>query len=99
MPTVLLGAVRGHLRQRTKGSWELAVDIGTDPVTGRRRQLFRTFRGTKREAEDALAKLVAEAADGKLSATERTFGELLQRWVDQRAIDWSPTTAYETRRI
>jgi hypothetical protein len=43
--------MQGHMRQRSNGAWELIVDIGRDPLTGKRRQRSRTFRGTKRNAQ------------------------------------------------
>ncbi len=51
--------MRGHIRKRGKNSWYLVVEGPRDPATGRRRQLTRTVRGTKREAEAVLARLVA----------------------------------------
>jgi len=32
--------MKGHIRQRSKGSWKITIDIGADPSTGRRRGLF-----------------------------------------------------------
>ncbi len=51
----------GSLRQRGEGSWQLRVHVGRDPETGRKRYAERTFHGTKRQAERALAALVAES--------------------------------------
>ncbi len=51
----------GSLRQRGEGSWQLRVHLGRDPETGRKRYAERTFHGTKRQAERALAALVAES--------------------------------------
>jgi hypothetical protein len=35
--------MRGHKRFKD-GSWRLIVDAGKDPMTGKRRQIFRTVR-------------------------------------------------------
>jgi len=43
--------MRGHLIKRSKDSWTIVLNIGRDPVTGKRRQQWTTVRGTKREAE------------------------------------------------
>lgn len=45
--------VKGHLRERGKGSWELRVFVGRDPVTRRDRYKTKTFKGGKRAAEQA----------------------------------------------
>ena len=34
----------GHLKKRSKGSWSIKLDIGNDPVTGKRRQKWITVR-------------------------------------------------------
>lgn len=38
------------MRERSPGTWELIVESGRDPVTGKRRQVSRIFRGTMRDA-------------------------------------------------
>jgi hypothetical protein len=51
----------GHMRKRGANSWQLIVHLGHDD-RGRRRSASKTVRGTKREAEVALAELVTEVA-------------------------------------
>ena len=45
------------VRKRSKGSWEIYLDAGRDPGTGRRLRHYETIRGTKREAQQRLAEL------------------------------------------
>jgi integrase len=94
-----VGPVRGHMRQRSKGTWELRAFAGRDPVTGRDRYKTRTVKGGKRAAEEALAAFVTQVGAGV--ATGNTFGELVERWfaVASVAKDWSPKTILETRRV
>lgn len=35
------------MRERSPGVWELIVEAGRDPVTGKRRQASRIFRGNR----------------------------------------------------
>jgi len=58
--------MKGHLRKRG-ASWELRAFAGRDPVTGREVYRTATFRGGKRDAEDALAKFVQEVAGAHTS--------------------------------
>ena len=46
--------MKGHLRQRSKGSWTLWVDLGRDLETGKRKQQLLTVRGNKKDAEREL---------------------------------------------
>ena len=55
----------GHVRRRGERSWELKFDVGVGQ-TGQRKTRYASFRGTKREAEIELAKLVAAADAGTL---------------------------------
>jgi integrase len=90
--------MRGHLRQRGD-AWELRAFVGRDPVTGRKKTVTRTFRGGKREAEEALSKLVAEVAGGGHAAQDVTVGELLDRWFEHARTELSPSTAREYERL
>ena len=87
------------MRERRPGVWELIVQLPRDAATGRAKQLSRTVRGTKREAQRALAALVTEVTTIPVSTTKVNVAELLDRWLDAAAGDLSPTTAHEYRRL
>lgn len=89
------GSIR---RAKGRSGWEIRVDAGRDPVSGRRRQISRSVR-TKREAEAALAQLVVEVGGGQHGGADMTFGTLLERWFEMRSPDWSPKTVLEHRRF
>ena len=46
--------MKGFIRQRGT-AWELRVFVGTDAVTGKKRDATTTVHGGKREAQRALA--------------------------------------------
>lgn len=91
--------MQGTMRQRSVGSWELKAYLGRDAVTGKKRWAYRTFRGGKREAQRALAALVAEAERGSLARTKATVGELLEEWFAHASPEFSPKGARETRGV
>jgi integrase len=71
----------GHIRRRGKSSWELKFDVGADPLSGRRRVRYVSFKGVKRDAELELARLVSEnAAGGGIDPSKATVSEFLDRW-------------------
>ena len=49
----------GHIRKRGKNSWELKFDADPDQLTGKRRIRYASFKGSKRDAELELARLVS----------------------------------------
>jgi hypothetical protein len=52
---------QGHIRPQGEGSWEIKFDLGRDPITGRRITKYATFRGTKRQAQQELTRLLARS--------------------------------------
>lgn len=48
------------MRERGKGRWQIAASAGADPITGRRRQVWRWVHGSRSDAQKALAALVLE---------------------------------------
>jgi hypothetical protein len=56
--------MKGHVRARGPGAWELKYDIGPDPVTGERRIRYATVRGGKREALRKLTELLSQVQRG-----------------------------------
>jgi integrase len=78
----------GHIQRRGARSWRLKFDIGTDPLTGKRRIRYHAFKGTKREAALELARLVSANAAGEyVDPSRETVGGFLDRW----GRDWAST--------
>jgi integrase len=80
--------MRGSIRKRYRGSWNLILELGRvrDPVTGgfKRRQKWVTFRGTKRAAESKLTELLRAAETGEFVERSRvTVGEWLTEWLEK----------------
>jgi integrase len=99
-PTMYLQRRRsgGGSLQRRGSRWRLVVDLGADPLTGRRRQRTRMVGGSRSDAEKALALLVTECGQGTDPSLGRdaTVGQLLSAWLDIAQL--SPSTALDYRR-
>jgi integrase len=91
----------GHIRRRGKNSWELKFDVGTDPLTGKRRIRYVSFKGTKRGAELEVARLVAQNAAGEgVDPSKATLAEFIERWDrDWASVNVSPKTLERYRQI
>lgn len=88
--------MKGFIRRRGDAS-ELRVLLGTDPVTNKKRYASRTARSGKRDAQRVLNEMVTEAEQDLSVRTSATVGELLERWFEFAARDFSPKTVKETR--
>ncbi len=91
----------GHIRRRGKNSFELKFDAGLDPATGKRKTRYSSFKGTKRDAELELARLVAEHNAGlSVDPSKITVAEFLDRWDrDHAALNCTPKTLERYRQI
>jgi integrase len=87
--------MRGTIIRRGKQSWRLKFDAGRDPLTGKRDTRYLTVRGTRRNAESELARVLHELETGALVEASRiTVAEFLDRWLKEHvAHAVSPKTA------
>jgi len=73
--------VRGNLRSRKSGTWELTVELPRNPRTGKRQHHYEAVKGTKKEAEHRLAGIIDSVERNRfVRPTRITFGEWLWRW-------------------
>jgi integrase len=86
--------MKGHIRQRSKGSWEIAIDIGKDPSTGKRIQHFETIRGCKADAQRRVRELLLNVEQGNYVKPNRlTVAQFLEEWLQSYVVlNCSPRT-------
>jgi integrase len=72
----------GSVAERSPGVWRIRAFAGTDPVTGRPRQIERTFRGGRTAAEAEMRRLATEVDAGHHTTTAGTVSHLLAVWPD-----------------
>lgn len=89
--------MKGHMHRQSGESWRLTVYAGKDPLTGKSRQIQRTVRGTRGEAENELARLVVDVEDGKYGRTDVPVAELMERWLAHTHL--APYTRNDYQRI
>lgn len=84
----LLPNAKGEVRYR------FVVDVGADPVTGKRKQVTRTF-GTLREAKAEYARITNRRYDAALvPAHGITVNEWLDQWLAWKSEDLEESTVY-----
>jgi hypothetical protein len=64
-------------RPADSGHWQIRAFSGTDPSTGKPRQVARTVIGSEKDAGKALSSLIAEVEAGKFNRTSATLGQFL----------------------
>src|SRR5436309_3366232 len=83
----------GHIRERSPGSFELRYSLGTDPATGKRKIATATVRGSRKEAEKELRRLLRSLDTGEHVDPHRTtVREWLAQWLAVIKPEISPRT-------
>jgi len=92
---------QGHIRRGGRESWELKFDLGRDPLSGKRKIRYASFKGTKRQAQAELNRLISENAAGAgVDPSKVTLAEFLERWLrDWASINVSPKTLERYRQL
>src|SRR6516165_5269492 len=76
--------MKGHLRERPKGSgnWAIVLDV-RDPTTGKRKRKWHSFAGTRRQAQVRCAELISELQKGsQVDSGRMTVAAFFERWIE-----------------
>jgi hypothetical protein len=77
--------MKGHIRKRGKSSWALVIFLGRD-AGGKQHRRLHAVRGTRRDAQRELARLMNEINTGAyVEPAHMTVGEFLDRWMTHYA--------------
>lgn len=71
----------GSIQQLGRNKWRVAVSLGNDPITGKRRRVTQVVNGTKAEAKKVRDDIVRDHENGlRIDAGKVTFGEFAKQW-------------------
>jgi integrase len=86
--------VRGSVKKDKKtGKYFYVVDIGKDPLTGKRKQKKKRGFSSKKEAEVALSQLTIDVRHNNYIETDKiTLGEFIQEWLIEMKLSVAPST-------
>jgi integrase len=75
--------LKGYFRKRGV-NWSFTVDVGTDPVTGKRKQISRSGFKTKKEAQVVCAELITDYEKGNIIPTneKETVGTFIVNFLE-----------------
>ena len=84
---------RGNIQQRSPGTFRLRYNLGRNAVTGKRRTATTTVRGTRKDAERELTRLLRTADTGEhVDPSRMTVRQWLETWLDTIRAEISPKT-------
>ncbi len=74
--------MRGHIRRKGQRSWQITLDIGNGP-DGRRRRVYETVRGGKKDAQRRVHELIVSLEKGVYTPPGRlTLADHLHNWLE-----------------
>jgi len=77
---------KSSVSQRPNGRWRYIIELGTDSVTGKRRQDTKSGFETEQDAEMAkMRKLIDYGAGTYVQPTKETVKEYFENWIAQKA--------------
>jgi integrase len=89
--------MRGRVHRRGKG-WAFVVDVGIDPVTGKRRQRTKGGFPTRKAAEAAMREVLNSVDEGSyVSRSTLKVGEYLRQWLETMRAQVRESTWYGYR--
>jgi len=86
--------MRGHVRERGQGNWYAVLNT-RDPQTGKRKVRFISLPNAngKRDAQQALARIVTEINSGTYAEPDKTtLAQFLERWLAHIKTQVTPRT-------
>jgi integrase len=86
--------MRGHITQRSKGTYSIKISVGKDPATGKYKSQWFTVQGSKRDAEKRLSELLHQIDTGNyMKPGKTTVSDYLNNWLaDYAGPNLSPRT-------
>lgn len=83
--------MKGHIRERSPGRWAIVLDLYDE--TGKRKRKWHSFAGTKRQAQEECARLIAEMRGGTyVEPSKVTISQHLETWLDHMKSQVTPRT-------
>jgi integrase len=78
----------GNITRRGAHSWRLKFELGRDLASGKRQIRYVTVKGTKKQAQAELAKIIASSSTGQyVDVSKETVAQFADRWLR----DWAAT--------
>ena len=75
--------MKGRIRQRSRGSWQVSFDLGRD-ASGKRLTKAATIRGTKAEAQRKLREMLTDLDHGRNPVpADISLHDWLERWMSE----------------
>jgi integrase len=85
----------GHVEKRSESSYLIVIE--QPRIKGKRKRIYRSFKGNKKQAEAELRRLLNELERGKyVEPSKLTTGEYLERWLQDYGMSNLADSTFES---
>lgn len=94
------GSIREKRTKTGEIRYQITVDNGRDPLTGKRIRAFKNVNGGYREAKSVMHKMITDMQQGKITKkTNKTIADWMDEWVSEYLPNIEETTrvGYKTK--
>ncbi|MFS0776217.1 site-specific integrase [Neobacillus sp. 3P2-tot-E-2] len=81
-----------YFRKLKNGKWSFTMDIGKDPLTGKRKQITRGGFSLKKHAQEEVDKIKLDIKKGRVNTTVLLFKDMIPIWKEERESQIRPST-------
>ena len=89
-----MASINKRVAKNGEVTWQLVFELGNDPVTGKRQRVFKTVKGTKKQAQAVMDKMKVELERGYYCDPSSM---LLKDWITQWLDNYLPNIEATTR--
>lgn len=87
------GNIRERITKKGERRFEITVEGEKDPVTGKRNRMYKTIKGTRREANSMMHKMINEMdEDMRIKKLPITVGAWMDQWLSLYLVNVQETT-------
>lgn len=94
------GNIRSLTTKKGETRYQITVEGDRDPLTGKRNRIFRNVKGSKKEANSVMHRLITEMEQGKVvKKSNKTVTEWMEEWLSLYLPNIEETTrvGYKTK--
>ena len=78
-----MASINKRVGKNGEVTYQLVFELGTDPVTGKRQRVYKTIKGTKKQAQAAMDKMKAELERGYVyDPSNMKLADWIMQWLD-----------------
>ncbi len=95
-----MASIKRRVGKNGNVTYQVIIELGRDPITGKRQRIFRTVKGTKKQAQALMDKLKVELERGYVyDPSSMKLEDWITQWLDYYLPNIEATTRTRYRNM